>query len=350
MDSEDLVALIQGAQLDDRMTLEQRAAAKAGISRRSALLDQAAKDVVKAWTVAAGGPRTAIEDQAALARIAVLVRGMISKALGGLGADAAGAVRRLLPSAVQLGIRHAIAAWRGQGGGPLADLGRGSVPGALLKDAAAIPGDVSAVQRAAALLLKPALLRSLGLPAALAPLQKARGALDLVNAAMSRIIGGGLAHGGDRVSAAAGAPFEVWIAERDACARCQALSGHVVAAGSPFPGGLSLDPAQAVKGAKPVKPPLHPHCRCKLVPYDPANHPPGAVTLPEAARREALRSAVGGFSLPSESNASRLRAAEFAIQQAKPGDLPKSVIAYGRSAVRQGRFPRGRDVPNGPAS
>lgn len=350
MDSEDLLHLLQGAHLDERVALEQKAVKATGLDGRGARLDRAVQDVVKAWTVAAGGPRTDLADAGALAKIIALVKGHINGALGGLGSAAYSSVVGLLPRAQTLGQGQAMEAWRGQGGGPLGAVAKALGIGSLGKDAGALGRDVGTWQRAALAMLRPELLKSLGLPAALAPLQRARGALDLVRSGISRLVGAAMERGAAKVAEAADAPFEVWVAERDACARCQALSGHVVAAGQSFPGGLSLDPAQVVKGAKAVKPPLHPHCRCKLVPYDPANHPPGAVTLPEAARREALRSAVRGFSLPSESNASRLRAAEFAIQQARPGDLPKSVIAYGRSAVRQGRFPRGRDVPNGPAS
>lgn len=349
MDSNDLLALIQGTHLDERLGLEAKAADRAGLDRRTAALDDAVKSVTRAWITAAGGPRTDLEDASALSRIVALVRGHITTALGGLGSTASRALAALFPAAHTLGVDQAVEAWRAQGGGRVGPLAR-LLPAVLGRDAGRLPGDVAGVQRAALAMLRPDLLRSLGLPAALAPLMKARGAMDLVRAAVSRLIGGAMAAGQAAVSDAVDAPFEVWVAERDACARCTAYSGEVVATGANFPGGLSLDPKQVKAKADPVRPPLHPHCRCDLVPYDPANHPPGAVTLPEAAKREALRSAVRGFSLPTESNASRLRVAKHALSQLQPGDLPKSVVAYGRSAVRQGKFPRGRDVPNGGAT
>lgn len=350
MDAEDLVALVQGKHLDQRHALEEKASRAMGLDKRTERLDTSAQDVVRLWTELAGGPRTRLEDASALARVVALVKARINSALGGLGSAIYSTALSLLPGAQSLGSDQAAAEWLGQGGGRLGQLGRALGLGGLGEDAGSLGRDVGSVQDAALRMLSPALLKRLGMPAALAPLRKARSAMDLARAGVSRLVGQAMQQGAGQVADAAGAPFEVWVAERDACARCQALSGHTVATGAPFPGGLSLDPAQVVKGADPVTPPLHPHCRCKLVPYDPANHPPGAVTLPEAARREALRSAVRGFSLPSESNASRIRAAEFALSRLQPGDLPKSVIAYGRSAVRQGRFPRGRDVPNGGAT
>lgn len=344
MTPDELVALLQGEHMDQRLELEQGAHDAAGTERRAAALDTAVRDVTRAWVTAAGGTRTAIEDRSALARIIAMVADRVRGALDGFGSGARRGLANVSTAAQKLGVVQALAAWRGQGGGALRPRPPDAVPRELASDAASLPRQVAAIQRAALALLKPEALRSGGLMAALMPVAKARSAVDLVKAAVARYIGGAMATGQQAVTAAADAPFEVWTAERDACARCTAYSGELVATGAGFPGGRSLDPKQVKAKASPVRPPLHPHCRCDLVPYDPDLHPPGAVTLPEALKREAYRSAVRGFSLPTESNASRLRVAEHVLSL-NP-DLPKSVLAYGRSAVRQGRFPSGRDVPN----
>jgi len=132
----------------------------------------------------------------------------------------------------------------------------------------------------------------------------------------------------------------MWVAERDGCLHCQALSGHVMPVGRRFPASVTF-------GDKPLKwagftglPPRHPRCRCRPRPVW------GDVRAASSAlQREARRSVVRGFSLPSESSAARLRAAERLLRRG--AGLPRSVEAYGRDAVRVGRFPRGRMVPGG---
>lgn len=121
------------------------------------------------------------------------------------------------------------------------------------------------------------------------------------------------------VSAAAQAEAKlVFVPERDACVDCQARGGDTGEAATSDP------------------PPVHPHCRCELQEYvDEA--------VPRALKREAVRSVLRGFSLPSESEAARLRAAKELLRK-KPA-APASVQAYARRAVREGRFPRGRNLP-----
>lgn len=113
----------------------------------------------------------------------------------------------------------------------------------------------------------------------------------------------------------------VFVPERDACVRhCNPRGGDVGAA------------------AISVPPPLHPWCRCRLEEYvDPA--------VPRALKRESVRSTLRGFSLPSESEAERLRAAAELLGRRPVA--PESVKAYARRAVREGNFPRGRKVPTG---
>lgn len=152
----------------------------------------------------------------------------------------------------------------------------------------------------------------------------------------------------------------LWIAEPDACLTCQGLSGHVASPGQPFDASLlasftdkptpTWPPGSDLDG-----PPEHIGCRCRLMPWLGAAqtgtpHPWGAQPaiggrdLPQALRREARRAVVKGWSLPSESQASRLLAADRLL--ARGANLPKTVQAYGRAAVRRGRFPS-RSVPVG---
>lgn len=112
----------------------------------------------------------------------------------------------------------------------------------------------------------------------------------------------------------------VFVPERDACVRhCNPRAGDVGEAATSDP------------------PPLHPWCRCRLEPFT----DPG---VPRALKREAVRSTLRGFSLPSESEAERLRAAAELLRR-QPA-APESVKAYARRAVREGKFPRGRSLPS----
>lgn len=106
----------------------------------------------------------------------------------------------------------------------------------------------------------------------------------------------------------------VVVPERDACTDCIEQ------------GGQTDDDGFEV-------PPLHPWCRCEVETYDDPD-------VPLALKREAVRSVLRGFSLPSESEAERLRAAAAMLKR-RP-QAPESVKAYARRAVTEGRFPRSR--------
>lgn len=125
----------------------------------------------------------------------------------------------------------------------------------------------------------------------------------------------------------------VWVAETNACVTCLAYSGVVAKPGKTFPAGLTYGKRSTV--TEPVAhPPAHPNCRCTV---EPLNAPEYA----DALRREADRSVLRGFSLESESMATRVDAAARLVE--RDVDAPKSVIAYARRAVKAGEFPtRGR--------
>lgn len=151
----------------------------------------------------------------------------------------------------------------------------------------------------------------------------------------------------------------MWVAERDGCVHCLAYSGVVAAYGRPFPPDLTF-------GSKPLRPwpdgvldrpPLHSNCRCRTTPWI-GHDTEGALTasipgwhkgqasaneaLSESLKREARRSVLKGWSLPSESNYVRLSAADRLLQRG--ANLPKTVEAQARRAVRTGHF-ASRDVP-----
>lgn len=135
-----------------------------------------------------------------------------------------------------------------------------------------------------------------------------------------------------------GAEGVVWVSERDACVHCIGLAGEVARFGEPFP-------AFSPYAEKPLnwrgyngRPPRHPNCRCRLIPWD------GGDETPEALKREAERSVARGWSLPTESNAARLRALDRLLQSPTLR-LPPSVIRRARRALQEQNFPEGRNFP-----
>jgi len=135
-----------------------------------------------------------------------------------------------------------------------------------------------------------------------------------------------------------GARGVVWVAERNACVNCIALSGQVARFGQSFDGSLTWGDKPLAWSGFTGKPPRHPHCRCRLVPWD------GGQETPDALKREAERSIARGWSLPSESNAARLRALDRLLRQ--PGTrLPPSVVRRARAALAAGNFPQSRNFP-----
>jgi hypothetical protein len=125
----------------------------------------------------------------------------------------------------------------------------------------------------------------------------------------------------------------VWVAETNACVTCLAYSGIIAKPGKTFPAGLTYGKRSTV--TSPLQhPPAHPHCRCTVEPLRSKEYA-------AALRREADRSVARGFSLESESMAVRIDAAQRLLDS-NP-DLPKSVIAYARAAIKRGEFTtRGR--------
>lgn len=130
----------------------------------------------------------------------------------------------------------------------------------------------------------------------------------------------------------------IWEAERDACVRCLKYAGQYRAAGATFKAGQSFDPAAPRPEGTLPGPPLHPNCRCELavIPRDAA--PDNA----KALMREAQRSILKGWALPSESDVLRSKAALALVNSNVIA--PKSVIAETRKRLKSGE-PFIRDVP-----
>ncbi|HMG61311.1 MAG TPA: hypothetical protein VK599_00020, partial [Streptosporangiaceae bacterium] len=165
----------------------------------------------------------------------------------------------------------------------------------------------------------------------------ARSAGSAVRGRTAWILGRAVNAGLDAVAQGANLA-RLWVAEANACVRCLAYTGRIAAVGKAFPGGLSWDPSTRTIGAPGIDgPPLHAHCRCRTVPWSNRWRATDGVPFPLALQREAHRSLAYGRALPTESRASRVRAARELLR-AEPDLLP-AVETTARNAVRTGRFP-----------
>lgn len=135
-----------------------------------------------------------------------------------------------------------------------------------------------------------------------------------------------------------GAEGIIWVSERDACVHCIGLAGDVARFGEPFPSFSPFAEKQLAWRGYNGRPPRHPNCRCRLIPWD------GTDETTDAIKREAQRSVARGWSLPTESNAARLRALDRLLQQPTLR-LPPSVIRRARRALQDRNFPEGRNFP-----
>ena len=137
---------------------------------------------------------------------------------------------------------------------------------------------------------------------------------------------------------AMGASGVVWVSERTACVHCIGLAGEVAQFGQPFPAESRFAEKQLTWTGYNGRPPRHPNCRCRVIPWD------GGTETPEALKREAERSVARGWALLTESNAARLRALDRLLRS--PGlRLPPSVVRRARRALELGQFPEGRNFP-----
>lgn len=140
----------------------------------------------------------------------------------------------------------------------------------------------------------------------------------------------------------------LWIAERDACVVCAALSGHVVDVGHEFDRGATFGekPIAWVPDGGLTGPPRHPSCRCRVTPYL-GTGSGSPISLPEALKREAERSILRGWKVDSESENVRIQAADRLLEKiGSPRNsrspsgwtVPKSVKERAQRAVEKGSF------------
>lgn len=144
-------------------------------------------------------------------------------------------------------------------------------------------------------------------------------------------------HAGTAAVAEQSDAWIVWVAERDACLVCLALSGHVIKSGGTFDINATFGarmPAFPINDPAPLTgPPRHPNCRCSTRLY--TGDPESKLGLPATLRREAERSVARGFSNHA-SKPARLRAADRLVRRANR--LPKTVNARAKRDVARGNF------------
>ena len=136
----------------------------------------------------------------------------------------------------------------------------------------------------------------------------------------------------------------LWVAERNACVHCLAYSGVLAEPGNAFPPDLTFGTTPLTPWPNGIldRPPLHVNCRCRITPWQGSGSGGTTFSLPDALKREAQRSITKGWSLPSESEAVRLKAADDLLKRGT--DLPPSVQQVAERAIARGRFIN-RNVP-----
>ncbi|MFC8447665.1 hypothetical protein [Kitasatospora sp. NPDC057223] len=332
---EDLTALVQEQQGDEVADFDQQVQDKAVGDADEHMSDVLA--AAAALWVTTFGSTTAVGAGADLARLLRTVTERVAKAVAGLGDRARRALLDALPGALQLGAGHArdfaVAAGHRIQSGPR---NASRVPPALLREARRIGETVDEQLARAKALLGAAPGRFSGVAAAV---QIARAAVSRVRAAVSWLVQSAVTAGTDGEAERLGLS-RVWVAELDACVRCAAYSGQVAEPGEDFDGGRSFDPQQRGSASDTVAgPPLHPHCRCRTVPWSSRWRHAG-LSLPEFLQQQAAVSVAEGLALPSESGAARVRAARALLVSGRR--LPPRVAAKARRALREGRFDRAR--------
>lgn len=276
----------------------------------------------------AGADLVAVRAREHLQQLLVMqLRGMASS----VQRELAPILRREALAALELGGRHA-----GEQAGLTVDVGR------LLLDTTAQRIIDSTPLSAVNHLLRAAdeiqrAQSGLDLQAAIGEAKRSVGAVNTGSTYLTNYVANDAAR---QVAGNAGAKL-LWVAERDACVICLALAGHIA---DPME-GLGFDefatygpyepPSIWPPGMPLMRPPRHPHCRCQVCVW--LGSAPGQPDLPERLKHEAARSILKGWSLPSESNRVRLRAAEQLLHAGGRG-LPKTVQERAAHDVARGRF------------
>jgi len=344
INAEELLALVQQKQIDVIAGIEDKAI-KAATEKRFAAIDDAIGSATSNW-IKAFGTMSADGEGAPLDDILRKALSASNGALKGLEGSVISALSEAVGSAVtaaQAQGKDFVEAATGKRAA--AKVATPAV--SLAEERAAVKAAVKEGEGIFKRILRKPVIERLGLRGVLSGLRQARNVVSRAKSTITTSVNANVTKTMQATSVANKAKYEVWVSERDACVNCLAYAGKIVPVGEGWQEGLSWDPKQndpQPKGrGKGVRPPLHPHCRCRPVPWDPAWAREGEVSLPEAVSREAQRSIARGFSLPSESNAARIRALKKLLSGSP--DLPKTVLERARRDLKNGEFARGRSVP-----
>lgn len=330
--SEDLFRLVQDQHTGEVVDLEKRIVDDA-LGSSESVYAELTRRTLAAWVRAFGGPDQPGVPSDALRRILAAARAAIRRILDALIPRTRTALRSSLVDALSLGLR--------QGGeflyaatGRRRRTPRTPRPSRAVRDEARRIGDIITERRDRALqLLMPDRVRRW--THLLTALGASHAIFSAIRAHVAWVVNTAVNEGLDAVSRGA-AKQRLWVSEADACVRCLAYTGLAAPIGQPFPGGLSWDPRQRRASADAIDgPPAHPNCRCRTVPWSDAWNADGE-SFPLALQREAHRSIAYGRARPSESRASRLRAARQLLLTER--DLLPAVQARAQAAVRTGRF------------
>jgi hypothetical protein len=300
-----LADLVQQQQADEAAALEEQTAKDADGGAGAALAGLITV-ALAAW-VAAFGALAALGSGLALARLLAGLRADVDRAAGGLGRRSQRVLEGALEAATHLGGRHAADFLRRASGRDhaLPDL---NVSRDIAETAAHLQATVAEQLRLAARLLSPREVSRTGWRGVVLGLGAARRSGTLVRQAIAWVIHRAINDGAAQVADHYGARG-LWVTEPDACVRCLAYAGYLTDRDGRFPGGLSMDPhSRSIRRAAIDGPPLHPNCRCRLVPWMP-DWDIGPGSLPDLLRDQAWRSIAAGRGRPTESRAARRRAA-----------------------------------------
>jgi hypothetical protein len=328
----------QLAELVQQQQAAEAAAYEAAVAREAdggsdAGLKTLIAEAAAGW-VTAFGTLTAAGTGAPLVAVLAQVRTEALRVTAGLDRRAARALENALPGAAAMGARHVVAFSRRAGGRVSHWVPDVSVDADAINTARALAGTVREQLALTEQLLTPRATQASGWQDVLLGLGAARRAVGLVRRAVAWAVHRAVNDGSAQAIADMGARV-LWVAEPDACVVCSAYAGRLADAEGRFAGGLSFDPRLRRPAAARVEgPPKHPECHCRLVPWR-DEWAGGQVSLPALLRERALRSAATGTARPTESRASRLRAARTVSHLP---DTPPAVRARARTAVAAGHF------------
>jgi hypothetical protein len=326
--AQQLADLTQQQQAAEAAALEgqtvQEADGGAGVALAALIGAALAAWVLAFGAVAATGAGTA------LAAYLVRMRRDVQRAQSGLDRRAARAIEGALDGAAAMGARHAVD-FASRASGRQMVVPDVTVPRDARQAARGVADAVAEQLRVAARLLHPRTASSWH--DVLAGLGAARRAVSIVGSTVAWCLYRAINDGAAQAIAAIGARA-LWVAEPDACVICLAYAGRFADRDSVFPGGLSMDPASHSTSKAAIEgPPVHPNCRCRLVPWR-DEWAYGPTSLPELLRSQAVRSIATGSRRPSESRAARMRAARaLAAQRQIPDPLRRAA-----QATAAGRF------------